>query len=144
MAWLTWRTNWRNYSMKKVFKTAAKCQPYACVHWWTFSAQSKDGDFGAGICTWPSYSIIRMYNILPSLCNIYTIYFPPCVIYIQYIHIGGIGTWPSYSIAIIPDWALAHVQPSSYPNTIPRSALKIENSAIVYLYCSFNCASVRC
>ena len=73
-----------------------------------------------------------------------TIYFPPCVIYIQYIHIGGIGTWPSYSIAIIPDWALAHVQPSSYHNTIPRSALKIENSAIVYLYCSFNCASVRC
>ena len=33
-------------------------------------------------------------------------------------HIGGIGTWPSYSIAIIPDWVLAHVQPSTYPNTL--------------------------
>ena len=39
-------------------------------------------------------------------------------LYNTYIHIGGIGTWPSYSIAIIPDWVLAHVQPSSYHNTL--------------------------
>ena len=58
--------------------------------------------------TWPSYSIVWVCSIFPCLCYIYTIH----------THIGGIGTWPSYSIAIIPDWVLAHVQPSSYPNTL--------------------------
>ena len=58
--------------------------------------------------TWPSYSIVWVCSIFPCLCYIYTIH----------THIGGIGTWPSYSIAIIPDWVLAHVQPSSYSNTL--------------------------
>ena len=36
----------------------------------------------------------------------------------EYPEVASIGTWPSYSIAIIPDWALAHVQPSSYQDTL--------------------------
>ena len=46
-------------------------------------------------------------------------------LYNTYIHIGGIGTWPSYSIAIIPDWVLAHVQPSTYSNTLQCNAPNI-------------------